>query len=254
MKGAELQVRGNYVAALLVGVAAGSGLAATASASHEGPGIPGAVFTAESFARECDGRSVKLSLNTHVEGGEGRMTGGCQVHLAPGVTLSMDRVTLRGDSFLSIDGADRSELRMRESNISFDGSLFLFGDSSPFAHGTRVSVSDSSLRAQNDLRLRPAYCATGGAVSVARSDISSPTQVELASGRVGLWNGREACNGSNGTVTVEGSTFTTTHAALFATDEGGTTSVRHSTFSPWAWIQGGGSCHSEGNTPDIRCS
>jgi hypothetical protein len=228
-------------------------------------------MSAADFAAACNARqNFTLESDTVVAGGSGTLDshyGSCWVHLAPGVSLTFEHVTLESPegslNGLLVDGEDDTQVHVHQSTMILGGLFLEPGGYEPGRVGGNrglLEVSQSTLRstyATGELRLMASYCADGGSVTVTQSDISAPSLVLISAG----WNSAyHSCYGSNGTVqltqnTVKGSspTFGTIQVR---TGPGGSTNATQNKFAAvsWAVWSEGGKCKSEYNIPETPCS
>jgi hypothetical protein len=232
---------------------------------------PSSTMSAADFAAACNARpGFTLESNTVVTGGSATITspyGTCWVHLAPGVSLTFERVALNSPKGsligLVVDGEDGSEVHVRQSTLDFGGLFLEPGGYEPGRVGGNnglLEVSQSTLRSTyvtGELRLMASYCADGGKVIVTQSDISAPSVVLVGAGVDSPYH---SCYGSNGNVQVTQSTVTGTSPQYgvihITTGPGGKTSATQNSFSAVStsvWSNGG-SCKSELNIPETPCS
>ena len=202
--------------------------------------------TAQEFVQECnDDGIMDLSYDVKIEGGEGSLTGDCEVSLAEGKKLEIIKAKIAGTTHaLEIRGGSKSELIIDEATIDLSAGrlLFISGDESV------VAISKSTL-VGSPVDIGAAQASSKGQMQVSDSTIRSPQQdITLTA----------SDNGEEGQLQVSDSFLAAVGTIRIATGEKGQTQVSKIEFDTGNTITiqagEGGQCQSQDNTPAIPCS
>jgi hypothetical protein len=219
--------------------------------------VAGPPSTAAELAADCnDDGQVTITGSQHYRGGSGSLTGGCSLVLAPGATLVLDRVELRGDSYLvAISSPRDTTIRVVDSDIEVAGALELTagccaGDPLvPEQDGT-VTVHRSRLQGDS-VQLMASFDWPYGRIQVHRSEL-------VATGSLGIQVRASDLGGTNGRVRVTRSTLSSAGDVLVRTGTRGRTTASRSTFTASGSVTVAtgvdGTCRTSRTVPDVACS
>jgi hypothetical protein len=218
-------------------------------------GAAAALGTAADFAADCnDDGLVIVSGTQRYIGGNGAITGGCNVVMSRGTTLVLRDVVLTGTAQLSAISSPRNTtIRVLESTIEVAGALEFTagccGGGEVLENDGTVIVRDSTLLGDS-VQLLASFDHPDGKVVVARSTLA-------ATGALGIQVRASDLGGRRGIVKIIDTEANSDGDLLVRTGTRGLTVARRNQFSAAGSVTittgTGGVCRSSGNTPPTPC-